>query len=112
VPADDTAQVAEPYRVRDVAELAQKLAVGLWIVFRHEYLGDVCDLTTWTAALRDACAELDVVEHVVTIPRKDLTVVFNAEKVPNAEQVQASVSRAELDRWIERELRPEVPGRE
>lgn len=102
---------AEPYYVRDVAELAQKLAVGQWIVFRHEYLGDVCDLPTWTAALREACLQLDVVERVVTIPRKDLTIVFNAEKVPNAEEVQASVSRAELDRWLERELRPELPAR-
>lgn len=101
----------EPYYVRDLNELAQKLAVGQWIVFRHEYLGDLCDLDTWTAALRGACLALDVVERVITIPRKDLTVVFNAEKVPNAEEIQASVSRAELDRWIERELRPELPVR-
>ncbi|MET8848036.1 hypothetical protein [Amycolatopsis sp. NPDC004625] len=108
MPADD---VAEPYYVRDVAELAQKLALGMWMVFRHEHLGDVCDLDTWKAALREACAQLDVVERVVTIPRKDLTVVFNAELVPSAEQVQASVSRVELDRWIARELRPEIPAR-
>lgn len=111
MPADDTAGVAEPYHVRDVPELAQKLAVGFWIVFRHEHLGDVCDLDTWTAALRDACEQIDVVERVVTIRRKDLTVVFNAEKLPSAEQVQASVCRAELDRWIARELQPELPTR-
>lgn len=102
---------AEPYYVTDLNELAKKLDAGLWIVFRHEYLGDVCDLETWTAALRGCCVALDVVEETITIPRKDLTIVFNAEKVPNAEEVQASVSRAELDRWIERELRPELSVR-
>ncbi|WP_410620905.1 hypothetical protein [Amycolatopsis sp. cmx-8-4] len=61
--------------------------------------------------MRDACEQLDVVEQVITIPRKDLTIVFNAEQVPNAEEIQASVSRIELDRWIERELRPELPVR-
>jgi ribosomal protein L7Ae-like RNA K-turn-binding protein len=111
VPADNASGVAEPFYVSDVAELAQKLAVGFWVVFRHEHLGDVCDLDTWTAVLRDACEQIGVVERVVTIPRKDLTVVFNAEKVPSAEQVQASVSRAELDRWIARELRPELETR-
>ncbi|MEA5367846.1 hypothetical protein VA596_50510 [Amycolatopsis sp., V23-08] len=97
--------------MNDLNELAQKLAAGNWIVFRHEYLGDLCDLETWTAALRGCCAALDVVEVLVTITRKDLTIVFNAEKVPDAEAVQASVSRAELDRWLDRELRPELPAR-
>ncbi|MEV6876249.1 hypothetical protein [Amycolatopsis sp. NPDC051128] len=103
--------IGEPYHVDDVGEIAQKLALGRWVVFRHEYLGDVCDLDTWTGAVRDACAQIDVVERVVTIPRKDLTIVFNAEKVPTAGQVQESVSRVELDRWLERALRPELPTR-
>ena len=102
---------ADPYYVRDAAELAQKLALGLWLVFPHERLGDECDLPTWKAAVRDACAQLDVVERVVTILRKDLTIVFNAEKVPNADEIPASVSLTELDRWTERELRPELPVR-
>ncbi len=101
----------EPYYVRDAAELAQKLALGLWLVFPHERLGDECDLTTWKAAVHEACLDLNVVEETITIPRKDLTIVVNAEQVPNAEEVQASVSRIELDRWIERELRPELPVR-
>lgn len=108
MPADS---VAEPYRVQDPAEVAQKLALGSWVVFRHEFQADECGLSAWLGAVRAACAELDVVEEVVTIFRKDMTVVFNAEKVPSAEQVKASVSRAELDRWLERELRPELPAR-
>jgi hypothetical protein len=102
---------AEPYFVRDLNELAKKLDDGKWIVFRHEYLGDVCDLATWTAELRDACLDLNVIEETITIPRKDLTIVFNTEKVPDAEEIQASVSRVELDRWIEREPRSELSVR-
>ncbi|EOD64431.1 hypothetical protein [Amycolatopsis vancoresmycina] len=102
---------AEPYYIRDPAELAQKLALGHWLVFTHERLGDECDLPTWKAAVREACLDLNVVEETITIPRKDLTIVFNAEKVPDAEEIRASVSRAELDRWIARELRPELQTR-
>jgi hypothetical protein len=108
VPADE---LKEPYHVRDVAELAQKLAVGNWVVFPHENLGDQCDLDTWLAAVADACAELDVVERVVTIPRKDLTIVFNAELPPAEGQVHDSVRRVELDRWMGRQLRAELAVR-
>lgn len=110
MPAGDDG-VSEPYRVHDPIELAQKLALGRWLVLRHEHLGDVCDLGTWIEALRLACADLDVIEQALIIPRKDLTVVFNAENAPRFEQVQASIERAELDRWLERELSPEVPTR-
>lgn len=103
--------VAEPYHVADIAELAQKLSVGMWVVFRHEFLSDVCDLETWTAEVSAACARLDVVERVVTITKRDLTIVFNAEKVPTDEQVHESVRRVELDRWTERELQPELTVR-
>ncbi|RSD23952.1 hypothetical protein [Amycolatopsis eburnea] len=108
MPADS---VAEPYRVHDPTEVAQKLALGAWVVFRHEFQNDGCDLVSWLEAVRAACAGLDVVEEVITIFPKDLTVVINAEIVPTAEQVQASVSRVELDRWTERNLPPELPAR-
>ncbi len=101
----------EPYYVGSLDELAQKLDGGGWIVFRSEHLGDVCDLGTWIEALRAACAELDVVEQVLLIPRKDVTVVFNVENVPPFEQIQASIERALLDRWLERDLRPELAVR-
>lgn len=103
--------VADPYRVKDPAEVARELAAGRWVVFRHEYQTDECDLGAWLGAVRDACAQLDVVEQSVTISRKDLTVVFNAENVPTLDQVQASVSRVEVDRWMDRELLPELPAR-
>jgi hypothetical protein len=105
------AAVAEPFYVTDVAELAQKLALGGWVVFRHEALGDTCDLATWIAVVRGACAQLDVVERVVTIARRDLTIVFNAEDVPTDDQIHESVRRVEHDRWMDRELRSELAVR-
>ena len=105
------AGVAEPYRVDDPAELAQKLALGHWIVFRHEYLGDVCDLETWLAEVREECLRLNVIDQPIAIPGKDLTVIVNAGNIPDFDLVQESVSRVLVDRWLGRELGPELAVR-
>lgn len=96
--------VAEPSYVRDVTELAQNLKDGRWCVFRHEHLGDNCELGSWIEAVRVACAELGVVEQVFIIPRRDLSVVVNTAALPTFEQVQLSIARVELDRWLARDF--------
>ncbi|RSD22019.1 hypothetical protein [Amycolatopsis eburnea] len=103
--------VAEPYYVRDAAELAQKLALGLWVVLPREALGDDCDLDTWKAALRTACEPHDVDAFFVDIPRKDMTVAVNSAALPSDDEIHESVRRVELDRWLGRELQPELAAR-
>jgi len=100
--------VAAPYRVRDTAELAQKLALGLWAVLPRDALGDFCDLGAWKAAVRHECRPHGIDPFFVDIPRKDLTVVFNPAMPPTDEQVHESVRRVELDRWMGHQPGPEL----
>jgi hypothetical protein len=105
------ATVAEPYYVRDAAELAEKLALGLWVVLPRAALGDACDLDTWKPAVRTACEPHVVDPFFVDIPRKDMTLVVNPAALPTDDAIHESVRRVELDRWLGRRLQPELTVR-
>ncbi|WP_290055676.1 hypothetical protein [Amycolatopsis solani] len=102
---------AEPYHVGSVDELAQKLAVGLWIVLPHQALGGYYDLHSYLGAVHDECTRLGIVERTIPIPRKDMTVIVNEDKLPTFEQITDSVRHLDRIRWLGQKLRPELPAR-
>ncbi|WP_158889848.1 hypothetical protein [Amycolatopsis anabasis] len=85
-------RVSAPYMVYGARQLAGKLLLGNWCVFRHEHLGPDGDLDEWKLALLEVGDAMGVKIDFLTIPKKDVTIAFNDAAVPTFEQVAASVS--------------------
>lgn len=103
------AAVSDPYMVYNPLAMATELSNGKWIVARWEHLGPNEDLNSWRAKVEAACRDLDVDPIFMNTVRKSVTVVFNgALPVPEAEQIQESISAIELSRFMEREIGDEL----
>jgi hypothetical protein len=98
--------LAEPYMVHDPREMAGQLINGKWIVARWEHLAEDEDLEQWKAVLYRNCAELGVDPYIIDLPKKSLTIVFNAAlPAPTFEQLETSIAAIEYHRFRDREIR-------
>lgn len=95
------AATVSEYRVDDFAGLVGELHLNKVIILPWEWCGEVIDPLTWIETLAKLC-ELHVIDAwFVTVPEKDLTIVWNAAANPSDEFVQQCVRRIELMRWLE-----------
>lgn len=108
-------KVAGPYMVHDQRQLVGKLMCGKWLMYRHEWLGDGCDLVTWKLRLLEVAEAAGVEIDFFDIPGKDMTLVANDAALPGFDQVEESVDAMVVHRWMEREIGSEfefLTGRE
>jgi hypothetical protein len=96
--------VTEPYMVHDLHALAGELLLGKWCVYRWEHCGPDREPATWKAALAEKCRATGVDVDFIDIPRKNVTVAVNTERLPTLEQVTDSVSAIDFYRVMEREV--------
>lgn len=98
-------RVAEPYMVHDPQQMAGEMMNGKWLVARWEHLGPDEDRPSWTRKIEFWCEQAGFQVQIVEIPRRSLTVLFNADlRPPTFEQIDNSISCIELARFTERNI--------
>lgn len=86
------------YQVTDFEGLVGELILGKVVILAWEWCGEDTDPETWAATLAQMCEWQGMDVYFVRVPRRNLTICWNAAANPTQEFVEEGVRLIELGR--------------